>query len=237
MVTLNAQTSWRPKFRGKYVGYLRTSTKPYSRLNVVKQRAAIRELLSGRPARVIRWVEEQEPLTDGERPALEEAIAECKARNANLIFGQLDRMRRNVYWLEIIYSHGIRVAAADIPHFAHDEYMKLNNQRRLWRLRMGELVSEALANAKSRGETPRNRRGVQGNLKLGPAASAKARRQKAIRRGAHTMSEIDILQCRGITSLTGIAEELNRIGHAAPRGGLWSAAQVSRVIKRHRDRD
>ncbi|MFC5553108.1 recombinase family protein [Methylobacterium iners] len=35
---------------------------------------------------------------------------------------------------------------------------------------------------------------------------------------------------RGNTLLVGIADELNRRGIPAPRGGQWSATQVARVL-------
>jgi len=232
MATVSAQEQWRPKLRGKCIPYLRSSPLPYSRFDIVAQRRAIEDLISAMPARLLPEFVEIEPLEKGRRPALEKAIAECRAQNATLIFGRLDRMRRSVHWLEHIYANGIDVAAADIPHFNKDEYWKLYNKQHGWRLRMGERVSEALLEAKERGVALGSQRGDPENLKKGPAKSVEVRFQTALRRDYVTMSKIVLLRHRGITSLAGIAKRLNQMKHQAPRGGLWTPTQVSRVIKR-----
>ncbi|GJD93632.1 recombinase family protein [Methylobacterium iners] len=49
-------------------------------------------------------------------------------------------------------------------------------------------------------------------------------------RRAQLMVMINAMRRRGNTLLVGIADELNRRGIPAPRGGQWSATQVARVL-------
>jgi hypothetical protein len=41
-------------------------------------------------------------------------------------------------------------------------------------------------------------------------------------------------KARGVTTLTGIAEELNRQKWATARGGTWDAKTVSNILKRRK---
>lgn len=52
----------------------------------------------------------------------------------------------------------------------------------------------------------------------------------ASERRAEVLALIKTMKLRGNTTLTGIANELNRRGIPALRGGQWTATQVSRVL-------
>jgi hypothetical protein len=67
-------------------------------------------------------------------------------------------------------------------------------------------------------------------LRKGNRASAIARATIARNRAADILPVIQALQKEGITTLAGIASALNHQGVPAPRGGSWSAVQVSRVL-------
>ncbi|MBX9930175.1 MAG: recombinase family protein [Methylobacterium sp.] len=41
---------------------------------------------------------------------------------------------------------------------------------------------------------------------------------------------ISAMRARGTTTLVGLANELNKRGIPAPRGGQWTATQVSRLL-------
>jgi hypothetical protein len=70
-----------------------------------------------------------------------------------------------------------------------------------------------------------NHANLQGNR-----ASAIARPNMARNRAADILPVIHALRQEGITTLAGIASALNHQGIPAPRGGTWSAVQVSRVL-------
>ena len=235
MATLDATNQWRPKLRGKYVIYLRTSAKPHSRLSIKAQRKAVSAFVQGAPAREVGEFIEDEPLVSSSRPSLEQAIACCRRQNATLIFGKLDRMRGCVEWLQRIHELGVRVMAADLPNFCRDEFWKLYNQRNSWRWAMSKSVSDGLARSKAAGKTLGGLRGDPENLRAGPAKSLEVRQAKACHRDLEALEAINSLKERGVSGLSQIARRLNLMGHKAPRGGSWSPTQVRRLIERSAD--
>lgn len=194
------------------------------------QRAAAKEMLPPSRSTILAEFIEHEPLTAGERPALRCAVRLCKDQDATLLIGKIDRMRNGVRWLSFVRELGVRFRGVDAPHINHLSYNLLVIADLHWRRELGLRVSQALANAKNAGTPLGGDRGNAADLRSGPAQSAKVRRAKADQRGASTMEEIKLLRYRGVTSLDGMATRLNQMGHEAPRGGLWSAAQVRRVI-------
>ena len=89
----------------------------------------------------------------------------------------------------------------------------------------------ALAAAKARGKRLGGFRGRAGTA----ADCAKARRAKSLAaksRAADLAPVIEDIRTAGANSLRSIAKELNERGISAPRGGVWSAAQVRAAIAR-----
>ena len=232
MATLNADRIWIPLLRGKCVSYLRTSELPYSRLNEEAQRASVEAMLPPGRSSLIRVFIEQEPLTAGKRPALEEAVQLCKDQKATLLLAQIERMRSAVHWLGYVMQEGVKFRGVDAPHINQLSYNRLVSSDWRWRQDMARRVGHALAKAKERGALLGGDRGNTEGLRRGPAASAKARGEKANRRDFTTMADIELIRYRGITSLTGIAKRLNQMGRSAPRGGEWSPSQVRIVIRK-----
>jgi hypothetical protein len=64
----------------------------------------------------------------------------------------------------------------------------------------------------------------------GVAASAAVRSAKAQKHASDILPIIEAAKAAGASSLRDIAEYLNQRRETAPRGGEWSAVQVSRVI-------
>lgn len=231
MATFEPETAWFPKIRGKYVVYLRRSHRPHTKLDLQMQRKAVEELLSkGRAHRVCECVE-FEPLVRGARPALQRAIQLAEMHDATLIIGSFDRMRGARRWLEEAWKHQIKVRAADLPHWTFAEFSRFRDQGKQRGREIGHQVRLALASAKERGALLGGKRTNSLGLLEGPLKSAKSRSKKARHRDLQTMDEIKSIYRNGIRSLTGVAAQLNQMGHKAPRGGKWSAAQVRRVIQ------
>ena len=59
-----------------------------------------------------------------------------------------------------------------------------------------------------------------------------AQAERAYRFAADVLPIIGDIRAGGITSLNGVAEELNRRGVGTPRGGRWAAMTVRRVVER-----
>jgi DNA invertase Pin-like site-specific DNA recombinase len=91
----------------------------------------------------------------------------------------------------------------------------------------------ALAAAKRRGMKLGGDRGgiIASQSPKGVKASMKVRREKARKRAADLLPEIEAIQAEGTTSFSQIAAALNQRGIPAPRGGDWQAVQVQRVLK------
>jgi DNA invertase Pin-like site-specific DNA recombinase len=97
-------------------------------------------------------------------------------------------------------------------------------------------TTAALAAAKARGKRLGGLRGKPERMKTmaakGSSASVEARQTSAAKRAADLLPVIEGLRGQGTHSLLGIAAKLNERGISAPRGGQWTATQVSRVLKR-----
>jgi DNA invertase Pin-like site-specific DNA recombinase len=97
---------------------------------------------------------------------------------------------------------------------------------------ISERTKAALAAAKARGVKLGN---YWKNPILPPDAGKlgnAAMKRKADARAADIAPIIAELQAGGATSLRAIASGLNERGVPTPRGGIWSAAQVMRVLAR-----
>jgi hypothetical protein len=73
--------------------------------------------------------------------------------------------------------------------------------------------------------------------KLSKAASIRVARKawiaRADERAAKLAPVLKALRAKGVTTLTGVADALNKRGIRTPRGGgQWRATQVARVLKR-----
>ncbi len=67
----------------------------------------------------------------------------------------------------------------------------------------------------------------------GPSIADKARTARAVANAVDLAPIVAELRAAGITSLNGIAEELNRRGVSTPAGNRhWHAVQVARLLKR-----
>ncbi|MBB5057446.1 DNA invertase Pin-like site-specific DNA recombinase [Granulicella aggregans] len=94
----------------------------------------------------------------------------------------------------------------------------------------------ALSAARARGVELRGLRGNRERMALlateANSISAKRRAESATKRNADLIPVISNIQEAGHKSHKRIAEELNRRGITAARGGQWSANQLRRVIRR-----
>lgn len=232
MATFSYENAYILKLRGNCVAYLRTSRRPQSKLNMAAQHDAVVAVMSGRPTRLVATFVEHEPLINGERPVLLEAVSLCKAKKATLLLGKADRMRGIRRWLDFIDGNGVQFMGADVPAINSHNLWLLRHNSKKQGLIHGQTIKAALTRAKEQGVVLGGKRANATGLRLGPRASTIARKDQAKRRAGPILSEIELLRHRGITTLTAMATRLNQMGHAAPRGGKWSPSQVRSVIKK-----
>jgi DNA invertase Pin-like site-specific DNA recombinase len=237
MATIRVGSSRFPKLRGAYVSYLRFSDCPHSRYKIEAQRQAIKALLSpGRAHLVVEFRELASTLTQN-RLELEKAIELCSETGATLVFGTLASMRGRVELLQRLSDMRVRFRAADLPRLYPSSFYELKHAEQQRRREISDSVKEALAKAKSQGRKLGGKRPNSEGLQLGPAASSRARGRRARMRDNWIAREIELIRRGGITTLTDIAAHLNEREIRAPRGGLWSASQVRRVMKNREDFD
>jgi DNA invertase Pin-like site-specific DNA recombinase len=89
------------RHRGKFVSYLRVSTKRQgeSGLGVEAQREAVTAYLNGGRWRLVEeFVEVESGKRDDNRPELEKAFAACRVYNAKLVIAKLDRLSRDAHF-------------------------------------------------------------------------------------------------------------------------------------------
>lgn len=219
----------------KFIGYYRVSTQRQgaSGLGLDAQRIAVQNYLHGRGELVDDVVEvESGRKSVRDRPALAEALAQCKREKAALVIGKLDRLARDVrFFLELIDDSGVDIRFADLPDVcpASDEgrmiLVSMANFAEFEGRRIGTRTRAALAAAKARG------------VKLGTAGPKNLRANLDARKSA---ADAFALRLSGLVkgfearalSQRAMVIELNTAQVPAPRGGQWRLAQVQRLLLR-----
>jgi DNA invertase Pin-like site-specific DNA recombinase len=216
----------------RYVAYYRVSTQRQGRsgLGLDAQRKAITDRLCG-DAKLIAEYTEIESGGRNDRPRLAEALAACRVHRATLIIAKLDRLARNVAFVSNLMESGVDFQATDFPQANRLTIHILAAVAEHEAQMISDRTRAALAAAKARGVRLggfRNRAGTCNDLIRARAA----RTDKAVRRASDLRATIEEIQHHGALSLCAVASALNQRGITAPRGGVWSGAQVRRVILR-----
>lgn len=219
--------------RGKFVAYYRVSTQAQGRsgLGLDAQRKAVQDHLNGGRWRLVAEHLEVESGKQNDRPELLKALAACRIHGATLIVAKLDRLSRNAAFLLTLRDSGVDFIAADMPEA---------NRLTVGVLAiMAEHEREAISARTKAALDAARRRGVQlGNpahlnhsaRRLGTIASARVRQARAAQRATDLAPTIAELRQSGASSLRALAHGLNEGGIPASRGGVWTAAQVRRLL-------
>ena len=221
------------KHSGRYVAYYRVSTARQGRsgLGLEAQRQAVGEHLNGGNWKLVGEYTEVESGKRSDRPKLAEALKACRLQGAKLIIAKLDRLARNVAFISNLMESKVEFEAVDFPQAnrltIHIMAAIAEHEAKM----ISDRTRAALAAAKARGKRLGGFRGRAGTA----ADCAKARRAKSLAaksRAADLAPVIEDIRTAGANSLRSIAKELNERGISAPRGGVWSAAQVRAAIAR-----
>lgn len=159
----------------KFVGYARTSTSRQE-LGLEAQRRRIVEFAGGENA-VLAIFEEQESGACSERPELEAALTQCELTGAVLLIASLDRLSRDVLFLEALKRRceagGFGFKCVDMPD-ADALTLGIMIQLAQWeRQKISERTRAALMQAKANG------RKLGGAAERHPGATAFRGRQRA----------------------------------------------------------
>lgn len=169
-----------------------------------------------------------------DRPKLAAALSHAKAISA-----KLDRLTRNVDLLRSLVASDVDLVFCDLPSVPPGPMGKflLTQMAAVAELEaglIGERTKKALAAAKARGVklgNPNGARALRGK-QTGNAEAVACIKQKAARRAQDLHGIIEGLKRSGITSIRALADELNRQGISAPRGGQWHPTAVARLLSR-----
>jgi DNA invertase Pin-like site-specific DNA recombinase len=217
---------------GRYVAYYRVSTAKQgaSGLGLEAQQESVRSYLNGGSWKLIAEVTEVESGKRNDRPKLAEALRLCRTRKATLIIAKLDRLARNVNFISNLMEAKVEFTAVDFPTANRLTVHILAAVAEHEALMISQRTKAALQAAKARGVTLGGDRAgvIAAQSHKGVAASVAVRSTKARK---HAADIVPILKASGATSLRQMADYLNEQGETAPRGGSWSAVQVSRILK------
>lgn len=232
--------------QGKFVSYLRVSTHKQGEngLGIEAQRAAVADFLNGGNWKVIEEYKEVESGKRDDRPELCKALAHARATGATLVIAKLDRLSRDAHFLLGLEKAGVDFVAVDMPGANRMTVgvmaLVADEERRMISAR----TKAALAAAKARGTwvsksgrtinrlgNPNGaaalRRAGKGNAAAGAALKARADEH-----AARVLPIVDAIRADGVTSLAGIAAELNARGILTANGGKWYAMTVKNLLAR-----
>jgi len=221
------------KHHGKYVAYLRVSTKRQgeSGLGLEAQRAAVTDYLNGgRWALVAEHVEVESGKQHTNRPALRRALDDCRAYGARLIISRLDRLSRDPVFLLSLRDAGIEFVAVDMPNANRLTVGIMAMVAEQEREAISARTKAALAAAKARG----TRLGKPKGYRPKDAEIGQARAAAAVVAGADAFAVRlrPVLAELAHLPAAAAARVLTERGYQTARGGSWSATAVIRLRAR-----
>tara|TARA_B100000678_G_C18222188_1_gene507423 strand:+ start:224 stop:874 length:651 start_codon:yes stop_codon:yes gene_type:complete len=205
----------------KFVSYLRVSTcrQGLSGLGLDAQRQTVASYLAGKSGELLEEFVEVESGARSRRPILEAALDSCRQNKATLVIAKLDRLARNVAFISQLMETRVEFVACDAPYANRLMLHIMSAFAEHEREQISVRTKAALAAAKARG------------VKLGPHGKIlAAQNRRAAREFAEGMrNQFEELLADESTTLTSVADELNRRGLSTRQGGIWTATQVSRT--------
>jgi DNA invertase Pin-like site-specific DNA recombinase len=235
---------------GKFVSYLRVSTDKQGErgLGIEGQRKAVEDYLNGGDWKLIAEYVEVESGKRNDRPKLHAALHHAKVTGARLLIAKLDRLSRDAHFLLGLQKAGVRFTACDMPD-ANELTIGIlalvaQNEREAISRRTRDALAVVKATIRHKGSWTSKagneitRLGQKAGARyLAAAGKSNAAAVDAIRAGADrhardVLPVIEDIQTAGVTTLKGIAAELNARGILTARGGQWYATTVRNLLGR-----
>ena len=216
------------------IAYCRVSTAEQGRsgLGLDAQREAIQRFAQQEGLEISEFFEDiqtgkgHDPLSV--RPGLAKALEVAKKQKCPIVVSKLDRLSRDVAFISQTMARGILIYVAELgidqdPFILHLYAALSEKERRM----ISERTKAALQVKKQRGHLLGNRTNLDAARKLG----IQSNQQRADAYAKRLLSLILDQQAQG-ASYGSIAQNLNRVGVPAPKGGLWHPTQISRILAR-----
>ncbi len=216
----------------RFTAYYRVSTAKQGRsgLGLAAQRETVLGYVGGADNLTAEFTE-VESGRKSDRPQLAAALRHCRATGAVLVVAKLDRLARDVAFLSNLMNSGVEFVAVDFPE-ANRLTLHIMAAVAEYEARItSERTRAALQAAKARGQRLGNPHGAAALKRAakGNAAAVVAVQAQAQDRAAILRDMVQHIEAGGITTLAGIAAELNRRGAKTARGGRWHPASVARL--------
>jgi DNA invertase Pin-like site-specific DNA recombinase len=220
--------------RRKFISYLRVSTDKQGQpgLGIDAQRKAVEDFLNGGEWQLLQEYVEVESGKRSDRPQLLAALAHAGATGATVVIAKLDRLARNVAFISNLMESGVEFVAADMPMANRLTVHVLAAVAEHEREMISQRTKVALAAAKARGVKLGNPNGARALRGRGNAAAVAAGKAAADAHVARVMPVIEDIRGVGVTSLYGIAAELNTRGILTAHGGNWYPTTVRNLLAR-----
>ena len=220
-----------------YIGYLRVSTVRQGRsgLGLEAQKARITEFVGNDQ---VGWFIETESGANCQRVELEKALTQCELTGSTLLVATLDRLSRDVAFLEQVKarceagSFGFR--CVDMPDANSFMLGVMAQLAQYERERISARTKAALQAAKRRGVKLGNPNGAKpfdGHRELGAERAAESHRTTADT-WAEKRRPILVELVEAGLSLSGMARELTARKISTRRGGKWHARGVKALLAR-----
>jgi len=216
----------------RLVAYYRVSTQAQGRsgLGLEAQRKAVQDYLANGSRLIAEHVEVESGKHD-ERPELGKALAACRVHGATLVVARIDRLSRNAAFLLTLRDAGVDFVAVDLPDANRMTVGIMAVVAEYEREAISARTKAALDAARRRGVQLGNPAHLNHSARcLGTIASARVRRARAAQRATDLAPTIAELRQSGASSLRALAHGLTERGIPAARGGVWTAAQVRRLL-------
>jgi DNA invertase Pin-like site-specific DNA recombinase len=217
-----------------FVAYFRVSTvkQGQSGLGLEAQRVAVLGHV-GRAALLAEFTE-VESGRKADRPQLAAALRHCRATGATLVVAKLDRLARDVQFIANILNSGVEFVAADMPSANRLMLHVLASMGEYEAACISERTKAAMAAAKARGQVFGCPNGAAALRRAGKGNTDAVRALKGTAdANANALRDmVNDIRAGGVSTLSGIAHELERRGARTARGGRWSATQVGRLLAR-----
>lgn len=214
------------------VAYVRVSTdrQGKSGLGLDAQRALIASFAETNGFEIVEEFEEVQTGKGSDalerRPQLAAALATARKRKCAVIVAKLDRLSRDVAFIAGLMAQRVPFLVAELgegvdPFVLHLYAALAEKERALISAR----TKAALGSLKARGI----RLGNRTNLVVASTKGAATNKREAQIFAENIRPIIASIKTSGITSLRGIAAELNARRVETARGGTWTAVQVGRL--------
>lgn len=222
----------------RIVVYYRVSTDKQERsgLGIEGQKEAVKQYAKRTDCKVLARYTETESGKNSDRPQFARAVAHARRSRATLVVAKLDRLARNLAFLDELQRSRLNFVALDCEH-ANKAMLQMMMVMAEWEVdQISARTKSALAARRERGlplgaENPRCRNMTTKAMKQGRKLGAESNRTAADEAYADILPDMCEWREQGDT-LQAIADRLNSDGHTTRTGRDWTPGTVSNVLRR-----